>query len=262
MPEVNASHATPERAGYWSPKTWERRSCENVVTPFDMINLSKGGGYELRMGREAFTTAVGHRVELSGSRTDIEILPGHFGLLLTKERVRIPVDSIGFISVKFSLKARGLINVSGFHVDPGYDGWLTFSVFNAGPRPITISRDATCFLLWLSYWDEPVEDAFVYPSDKVGARGATERLLDSMVDDLKGEFCSPMSLKQEFDAYKERQLRLRWIAGIIGAAVVFVIGAVVGAIVSKAVDVGYDRLNAPASPGGSSPGGAGPGSPP
>lgn len=255
MPEVNASSATPGRTGYWSPKTWVRRSDENVVTPFDMNSLSKGGGYELRMGCEAFTTALGHRVELSGSRTDIEILPGHFGLLLTKERVRIPEDSIGFISVKFSLKAKGLINVSGFHVDPGYDGWLTFSVFNAGPRPITISRDSTCFLLWLAHWDEPLERAFLYPSDKVGARGATERLLDSMVDDLKGDFCSPMSLKQEFDAYRERQVRLRWIAGAIGTVVVFVVGTVVGALVSKVVDVGYDKLAAPAPTGSSSSGG-------
>jgi dCTP deaminase len=214
-----------------------------------MKNLTQGGGYELRMGREAFTTALGQRVVLTDVKNDIEIPPGHFGLLLTKERVRIPRDSIGFISIKFRWKAKGLINVSGFHVDPGYDGWLTFSVFNAGPRPITICRDASCFLLWLAHWDEPVEESHLYPSDKAGARGSTENLQDSMVDELKGEFCSPMSLKQEFEAYKERQVRLRWIAGTIVAAVVFLLGATVGAIVSKVVDAGYERLTAPtASP--------------
>lgn len=232
--------------GYWSPKTWERRAGEAVVTPFDRKHLSKGGGYELRMGREAFTTAAGKRIDLSGATKDVEIPPGHFALLLTKERIRIPADSIGFISVKFGLKAKGLINVSGFHVDPGYNGWLTFSVFNAGPRTITITRDMVCFLLWLANWDEPVADEFLYPSDKVDARGTTESLDSRMVDDLKGDFCSPMSLKQEFEDFKARQIRWRWVWG----ALLFLLGVVV----TKGVDIGWEWARGSNGPAKASPG--------
>lgn len=236
MTQLETPPVDPCRTGYWSPQTWERRSSENVVTPFEMKHLTKGGGYELRMGREAFTTAEGKRIALSGERKDIEIPPGHFALLLTKERVKIPRDSIGFISVKFKHKAKGLINVSGFHVDPGYDGWLTFSVFNAGPRSITIARDSYGFLLWLAHFDEPVGDAFLYPSGTVDARGATESLDDRMVNDLQGEFASPMALKQEFEQYKARQSRLLWIFGTIGTLLLFTLGAIASPILGKVGD--------------------------
>jgi len=53
-------------------------------------------------------------------KEDVIVPPGQFALLITEERVNIPDDKIAFISFKFSKKARGLINVSGFHVDPGY----------------------------------------------------------------------------------------------------------------------------------------------
>jgi dCTP deaminase len=250
MPEADASPINPSRSGYWSPQTWKRRADEGVVTPFDSKHLTKGGGYELRMGREAFTTAAGTRIDLAGSSKDVDIPPGHFALLLTKERVKIPHDSLGFISVKFKHKAKGLINVSGFHVDPGYDGWLTFSVFNAGPRSITIARDSFCFLLWLAHFDEPVDAAYLYPSGTVDARGSTESLDDGMVDDLKGEFCSPMSLKKELEEHKARQIKWRWVGGIV----IFVLTA----IGTKVVDDLWDRfkesktdsaVKTPASPG-------------
>gem|GEM_PF-5897678 len=237
----SSAHGT-HLTGYWSPQTWKRRGGESVVTPFAAVNLTKGGGYELRMGREAFTTALGKRVVLTESEVDVEIPPGQFALLLTKERVRIPKDSIGFISVKFSLKAKGMINVSGFHVDPGYDGWLTFSVFNAGPNAITVSRDEPCFLLWLAHWDEPLEDSHLYPSGTVGARGSTERLSDGMVDNLKGEFSSPASLKQEIEAYKKMQSKILWWGGTIGTIVVFVVGVIVGAVITNVVDRSFTKL--------------------
>jgi len=257
MPPSETPSKAAHAAGYWSPRTWERRAAENVVTPFDINHLSKGGGYELRMGREAFTTAEAKRIDLSGDRKDVEIPPGHFALLLTKERVKIPRDSIGFISVKFKHKAKGLINVSGFHVDPGYDGWLTFSVFNAGPRSITVARDSFCFLLWLAHFDEPVGDAYLYPSGTVDARGSMESLDDRMVDDLKGEFCSPMSLKQQFEDLKARHAKdldehtkrlekRRWIWTVVAF--------LLGLIGPKAVDVGWDWLSGSRSP---SPAGTG-----
>lgn len=211
---------------------------DNVVVPYDPNSLSKGGAYELRMGREAFTTDSGDRVILDGVKRDVEIKPGHFALLLTKERVRIPVDSLGFISIKLSLKAKGLINVSGFHVDPGYDGWLTFSVFNAGPRPITVSRDSCCFLLWLAHWDEPVAAACLYPSDKVDARGSAESLSDEMVDQLKGDFSSPMALKQEFEQFKRLQ---RWILSI-GTPLAILASLILGAVITKSVEAGWDWI--------------------
>jgi dCTP deaminase len=46
-----------------------------------------------------------------------------------------------------------LVNVSGFHVDPGYHGQLTFAVFNAGPVPIHLKRGQPIFLIWYASLD-------------------------------------------------------------------------------------------------------------
>jgi dCTP deaminase len=86
------------------------------------------------------------------------IPPGQFAFLLTEEVVSVPVDAIAFISIRARTKFKGLVNVSGFHVDPGYCGQLTFAVFNAGPVPIHIRRGQPIFLIWYARLDR--ETAF------------------------------------------------------------------------------------------------------
>ena len=81
------------------------------------------------------------------------IPPGQFAFLLTEEVVSVPADALAFISIRAKTKFRGLLNVSGFHVDPGYRGQLTFSVFNAGPVPVHLKRGQPIFLIWFASLD-------------------------------------------------------------------------------------------------------------
>jgi dCTP deaminase len=80
---------------------------------------------------------------------------------LTEEIVTIPHNKIGFISIRAGSKFRGLANVSGFHVDPGYQGRLIFSVHNVGPTPMQLQRGEQLFLLWVADLDDSakIEDA-------------------------------------------------------------------------------------------------------
>ena len=71
----------------------------------------------------------------------------------TEEVVSVPADALAFISIRAKIKFRGLVNVSGFHVDPGYRGQLTFSVFNAGPVPVHLKRGQQIFLIWYASLD-------------------------------------------------------------------------------------------------------------
>jgi dCTP deaminase len=76
------------------------------------------------------------------------IPPGQFAFLLTEECVEVPSSALAFISMKARIKFKGLVNVSGFHVDPGYKGRLIFAVFNAGPLAVHLARGDDCFLIW------------------------------------------------------------------------------------------------------------------
>ena len=81
------------------------------------------------------------------------IPPGQFAFVLTEEVVSVPADALAFISIRAKTKFRGLVNVSGFHVDPGYRGQLTFAVFNAGPVPVHLKRGQPIFLIWFASLD-------------------------------------------------------------------------------------------------------------
>lgn len=155
-----------------------------VVDPF-YPNKIDCSAYTLTLGPEAFVTpdydvsareslkktlVAPFEVELGGGWRNIVggelIVPsGQFAILLTEEYVRIPHHAMGFISLKFSIKGTGLINVSGFHVDPGYQGRLIFSVYNAGPSPIHMGRGQDLFLLWLADLDRASNAPYVKPDN-------------------------------------------------------------------------------------------------
>ena len=130
-----------------------------MVEPFDNARI-KQGAYELALSREVITSPhEGNRSRL-GKGEALEIPPGQFALLYTEERVTIPDDVIAFISIKATVKLDGLVNISGFHVDPGFSGRLKFSVYNAGNLPIFLEYGRETFLIWFSALDARTEDPY------------------------------------------------------------------------------------------------------
>lgn len=173
-------------------------SSSKVVEPFD-DKAVKHGAYELSLGSEAFLTSDDdNKKEVLGEAGQLVIPPGQFGLLLTEERVTIPKNAIGFISIKAGIKFRGLVNVSGFHVDPGFAGRLKFSVYNAGSQKIVLQRKQRVFLLWLGDLDQPTAD--VYDGTHVNQN----EISPDDVMRIQGEIASPGQLKQDIQELEGR----------------------------------------------------------
>ena len=107
----------------------------------------KQWSFDLKIGNEYFLSGDDTPKKLDDNSQFIIIKPGKFGSLITKEVISIDEKHIGLISVKFSYKQKGLINVSGFHVDPNYEGNIIFTVFNAGPKDIYIKKDDYVFMI-------------------------------------------------------------------------------------------------------------------
>jgi dCTP deaminase len=144
---------------FWSGKRLnDRLKRDKLVAPFDDKRI-ECAAYALGLGAYAFTTSdakedEAHKptvgiIELK-ERQQISIPPGQFAFLLTEETVTVPPDAIAFISVKTRRKFEGLVNVSGFHVDPGWSSRLIFGVLNAGPSPIVLERAQPLFLLFFA----------------------------------------------------------------------------------------------------------------
>lgn len=141
---------------FWANDVWIAHSqTHNYVSDFNAKNLSDGA-YKLCLGDEAIVSS-GYNEQGSANAyrkltkgEELKLLPGQFAYLITEERVHLTTSIIGFINISTGVKLKGLINISGFHVDAGYNGKLIFTVFNAGPTPLSIFRGQQLFRFWIS----------------------------------------------------------------------------------------------------------------
>jgi dCTP deaminase len=172
------------------------QSKSQVVWPFQE-NRIKNGAYELSLGTEVYITdSKTGKVEMlneSNSR-QIDINPGQFALLLTLEKVKVPRDKIAFISIKAGEKLKGLVNVSGFHVDPGFNDHLLFSVYNAGPSTIVLNCGEPYFPIWFAELKNELSDSEAYGQENEHF-GKLSHIPPKYIEFLKrGELTSPKAL--------------------------------------------------------------------
>ena len=110
-------------------------------------NLLRTVMYDLRLGEEVLVTPQKKPIILEENEV-LSIESGQFALLTTEEYLKIPNDVFAFITIRFGYKGKGLVNISGFHVDPGFEGKLVFSVYNVGPTTITLRRKEPVFSIF------------------------------------------------------------------------------------------------------------------
>lgn len=177
---------TKQTAMFWSGETLSER-LKTLIDPFVGARVDSAA-YTLAIGPEVYVspneqtadpTTVTIRKLCDGEAFTIP--PGQFAFMLTEEVVSVPADALAFISIRAKTKFRGLVNVSGFHVDPGYCGQLTFAVFNAGPLPIHLKRGQPIFLIWYASLD--CETAF--KKDGTIHRGIDPELVTAVAGELQ-----------------------------------------------------------------------------
>ncbi len=185
---------------------WSGEKLKEELAPLIMGYDEKAidcAAYTLRIGDEIYISPD-HKVETLSQHTKqklqpgegFAIPPGQFAFLTTKEEITVPDTAIAFISIRARPKFRGLINISGFHVDPGYKGQLVFSVLNAGPTPHHLEEGQKLFLIWFADLDRKTA---MKKDDKEGFTGLDTRL----VNDISGEILSLQNLSE-----RQRELEL------------------------------------------------------
>jgi dCTP deaminase len=145
---------------FWGGKRLEKE-LGALIGDYDPLRIDHAS-YRLRVGPEVYVSPTGEPDD-PRNKPKTQLVPGQgftipagqFGFILTEEKVIVPQEAIAFISIRAGYKFRGLVNVSGFHVDPNYEGRLIFSIFNAGPGPVHLSRGEPCFLIWFADLDQP-----------------------------------------------------------------------------------------------------------
>ncbi|MBA7638401.1 dCTP deaminase, dUMP-forming [subsurface metagenome] len=103
----------------------------------------------LHLGDEVYVSGEDCPKYLSENDPHVSLPRGQFALLLTRESINMPKNLFGLISIRMGKKEQGLINISGFHVAPGFKGKLIFSVFNAGPTDVVLRYGDDMFVMFL-----------------------------------------------------------------------------------------------------------------
>ena len=236
-PEIELRQASMR--GVWSDRTLhERLSLERLIRDETGENAFKWkrvdpAGYRLAMGPEVYISPAKASdkgsVRQLGEREAVLIPSGQFAFLCTEEIVRVPDDAFCFITLRSKrTKFRGLVNVSGFHADPGYDGRLVFAVFNAGPGDVHLRRGDELFAIMFADLDRPAlnprstDEAFHgIPSD--------------LIAPIAGELQSLAGLKENLDevrdALDERVRSMEREVAILRWAVALILGAFVTLLV-------------------------------
>jgi dCTP deaminase len=121
-----------------------------ISTEFEPT-LVKQASYDLRLGEEIYVVGKRAPEKITARNPYLSIEPGQFAILTTYEELKIPDNILAFISVRTTFKIQGLVNVSGFHVDPSYEGKLLFVVQNVGPADIRLKYKTPTFSIFFSY---------------------------------------------------------------------------------------------------------------
>ena len=233
--------------GVWSPQTIKREAKRlklfTYPKPKEIYNyrdavcgfrdeLLDYAGYQLTMGPECYVSPAD--ADKRGSVLSLDageaffIPPGQFAFLLTEEVVRVPDNAFAFIALRSNSKFKGLVNVSGFHADPGFLGRLVFAVFNAGPGDVHLRRGEALFMIAFCDLDDETQKP---RSNECNDSDHQTRLKISteMITPLSGQIQSLAGLKDaiedvedEFDERLNRMERdvaiIRWAFAIIIAA--------------------------------------------
>jgi len=222
---------------FWSYKTLEQ-NLDTLI--FDTFGKPSGkienidcNAYTLTIGPEVFVTPSDPRttnqrghIKISLEENGQFVIPkGQFAFLITEEVVAVPEKAMAFISFKATYKFQGLINVSGFHVDPGYKGRLIFSLFNAGPKDITLQRGQKFALIWYANLDQQHQP----PSGKkAGSEIQNLGLNSKLISPMNDEVFSPAVVQKRItdlsDRVKDVEVRINvaMLAVIIAVLLAFV----------------------------------------
>jgi dCTP deaminase len=152
--------------------------------------------YDLRLGSEAYLVGADAPAFLNDDQQYLTIPPGQFAILTCFEKVNLPKNVIGLIALRNRLKMQGLVNISGFHVDPTFRGNLIFAVNNAGPSDIRLRFKEPTFMIFFAQVDgdignerpeqkKPLEGIPLEFVQYLGGSSVTLTKLKKEVDDLR-----------------------------------------------------------------------------
>ena len=179
--------------------------------------------YDLCVGDEAYRSEQNLPERLSDAAPYLILHPGQFALVKTFEVVKVPQEMVGLISIRSEYKFQGLINVSGFHVDPTFSGNLIFAVQNVGPNDIRLRYGEPTFMIMWARLSQP----YVVTAASRKRQGYPN-IPGTLMAQLGGGTITLSQLKREVD---KLQTEVKLFAGLAIALILALIGTILKVVI-------------------------------
>jgi dCTP deaminase len=114
--------------------------------------------YDLRLGTAAYIVGESVPRKLHDGEPYLALAPGQFAILTCHEKIALPREIMGFITLRNRYKMQGLVNVSGFHVDPTFQEQLVFAVQNVGATDIRLKYMEPTFTIFFAYVENNTDE--------------------------------------------------------------------------------------------------------
>lgn len=176
--------------------------------------------YDLRVGDEAVTEAG--IVNVAQNKL-VKISRGATAIVYPKERIALSTKLAARYGLRSSLARRGLILLSGPQIDPGFEGLLAITVFNAGTADIVLTHGQECATLEFFLLTSPASRPYEGPYQ--GQSGVTEAEAEVVTRKYRNlteieEILSDLQAGARWTTSFVRTVLFGLVAGIVGGLVV------------------------------------------
>lgn len=142
-----------------------RREIERLVGQGKLLDFERydknrvqQSSYDLRLGGDIYVGGESAPRKLTKCSPYLTLKPGQFAILTCYENINLQKGDcekgepsyMGFIALRSTFKMQGLVNISGFHVDPTHQGTLLFAVQNVGPIDILLKYLEPTFTIFFA----------------------------------------------------------------------------------------------------------------
>lgn len=118
--------------------------------------------YDMRLGKEAFTSSGREKVDVEGRGTLI-IEAGDFAMVTTLEQITMPLKLAAHIGLRSEFARKGVVLLSGPQIDPGFEGLLVVGLCNLSPNDIVMTfKQPFCTIEFIKLL-EPVKKPYSGP---------------------------------------------------------------------------------------------------
>ncbi len=191
-----------------------------LITDHFRQEYIRQSSYDLQLGQELYIVGEASPQFLSEEAPFASLPPGQFAILTCYETVSIPRRMMAFISVRSKYKFEGLVNISGFHVDPSFRGILRFAVQNVGPTDIHLKFGEPTFTIFFAELTSEEIGGGRDEEDDVHFKQNLKGIRLEDVQLLGGSNFTLSTLQREVD-------RLKTLVNIYGAAAVSALVALI-----------------------------------